>query len=93
MYRITELLSLEERRTKAEAIILSKLRYCLEATSTDRKKDLEMLQSVQSQAARWVLGRGRRGWSEAAVLAEYLSALDALDGSESVREEVTRELV
>ena len=63
LYRITEHLSVNERKIKAEVVIMSKLRYCLESTSTGRKKDLEALQGVQSQAARWVLGKGRIGWS------------------------------
>ena len=63
LYRITELLNVNERKIKAESVIMSKLRYCLEATSTGRKKDLLALQGVQSQAARWVLGKGRLGWS------------------------------
>ena len=68
LYRITELLSIGERKIKAESVIMSKLRYCLESTSTGRKKDLEALQGVQSQAARWVLGKGRHGWSLTAGL-------------------------
>ena len=39
-YRITELLSIEKRKTKEESVIMSKLEYCLEATSTGRKKVL-----------------------------------------------------
>ena len=68
LYRITELLSVGERKIKAESVILSKLEYCLEATSTGRKRDLEALQGMQSQAARWVLGRRRLGWSLTAGL-------------------------
>ena len=74
LYRITELLSVKERKIKAEAVIISKLRYCLESTSTGRKKDLKALQGVQSQAARWVLGKGRIGWSLTAGL-KQLSGL------------------
>ena len=70
LYRVTSLLSQEERKIKAEAVILSKLRYCLEATSTGRKRDLEALQSIQSQTARWVLGRSRLNWSLSGGLKE-----------------------
>ena len=68
LYRVTELLSVKERQIKAESVIMSKLMYCLESTCTGRKKDLEALQGVQSQAARWVLGKGRLGWSLTAGL-------------------------
>lgn len=68
LYKITELLSVEERKTKAESVIMSKLQYCLESTSTGRKKDLATLQGMQSQAARWVLGKRRLGWSLTAGL-------------------------
>ena len=59
---------IEERKTKAESVIMSKLQYCLESTSTGRKKDLATLQGMQSQAARWVLGKRRLGWSLTAGL-------------------------
>ena len=68
LYRVTDLLNVGERKIKAESVIMSKLRYCLESTSTGRKKDLESLQGLQSQAARWVLGKGRLGWSLTAGL-------------------------
>ena len=55
LWRCTEVLGQDERKTKAECIILSRLYYCLETTSTGIKSNMERLQGVQSSAARWVL--------------------------------------
>ena len=58
-----EYLNKYQRKMKAEGIIISRLRYCLEVVSTGRKVELEKLQGVQSAAARWVLQTRRRDWS------------------------------
>ena len=53
----------DQRKTKAEGVILSRISYCLEVVSQGRKADLERLQSVQSKAARWVLQTRKQDWS------------------------------
>ena len=63
LWRCTEVLGESERKTKAEWIILSRLFYCLETTSTGLKSNMEKLQGVQSSAARWVLQTKRMNWS------------------------------
>lgn len=63
LWRCTEILGQEERKTKAECIILPRLYYCLETTSTGIKSNMEKLQGVQSAAARWVLQTRRKDWS------------------------------
>ena len=63
LWRCTEVLGQEERKTKVECIILSRLYYCLETTSTGIKNNMERLQGVQSSAARWVLQIKRKDWS------------------------------
>ena len=57
------MLNKEQRKKKAEGIILSRLNYCIELVSQGRKEDLERLQSCQSKAARWVLQTRKRNWS------------------------------
>ena len=51
-----------QRKLKAESVILTRLSYCLEVTSTGRKCDMEKLQGVQSAAARWVSQTRKRDW-------------------------------
>ena len=63
LWKCTGLLRKDQRKVKAEGIILSRLNYCLEVVSQGRKSDLERLQSVQSKAARWVLQTRRKDWS------------------------------
>ena len=63
LWRCTDILGQDERKIKAESIILSRLYYCLETTSTGIKSNMEKLQGVQSAAARWVLQTRRRDWS------------------------------
>ena len=63
LWRCTSVLNKDQRKTKAEGIILSRLFYCLETTSTGLKSNMERLQGVQSAAARWVLQVRRRDWS------------------------------
>ena len=46
LWRCTEVLRESERKTKAECIILSRLCYCLETTSTGLKSNMEKLQGV-----------------------------------------------
>ena len=63
LWRCTDILGQDERKVKAECIILSRLYYCLETTSTGIKSNMEKLQGVQSAAARWVLQTRRKDWS------------------------------
>ena len=63
LWKCTNLLNREQRKRKAEGIILSRLNYCIELVSQGRKEDLEKLQSSQSKAARWVLQTRKRDWS------------------------------
>ena len=63
LWKCTDLLKKEQRKTKAEGIILSRLGYCIEVVSSGNKKDLERMQSVQSAAARWVLQTRKKDWS------------------------------
>ena len=89
LWKITNLLRKDQREVKAEAIILSRLTYCLEKTSTGRKYDMERLQGVQSAAARWVLQTRKRdwrmkqglkklGWLSICQHAAYMSILSAM---------------
>ena len=48
---------------KAEGIILPRIFYCLETTSTRLKGNMDRLQGIQSAAARWILQIRRRDWS------------------------------
>ena len=63
LWRCTDVLGEDERKSKAECIIMSRLFYCLETTSTGLKSNMEKLQGVQSSAARWVLQTKRIDWS------------------------------
>ena len=63
LWKCTALLRQDQRKIKAEGVILSRLGYCLEVISQGRKTDLERLQSVQSKAARWVLQTRKQDWS------------------------------
>ena len=63
LWRCTSVLRRDQRKTKAEGIILSRLFYCLETTSSRLKANMERLQGIQSAAARWVLQVRRRDWS------------------------------
>ena len=56
------MLNKQQRKTKAEAILMSRLSYCLEVVSTGRKGDMEKMQGVQSAAARWVAQTRKRDW-------------------------------
>ena len=63
LWKCTHLLRQDQRKAKAEGVLLSRLGYCLEVVSQGRKTDLERLQSVQSKAARWVLQIRKQDWS------------------------------
>ena len=63
LWKCTSVLRKDQRKTKAEGIILPRLFYCLEKTSTGLKANMEKLQGIESAAARWVLQRRRRDWS------------------------------
>ena len=89
LWKITNMLRKDQRKVKAEAIILSRLSYCLEITSTGRKNDMERLQGVQSAAARWISQTRRRdwklkkglkklGWLSMCQQAAYMSILSAM---------------
>ena len=62
LWKCTDVLKKQERKTKAEAVIMSRLSYCLEVVSTGRKGDMEKMQGVQSAAARWVAQTRKRDW-------------------------------
>ena len=47
----------------AKAIVVLRLEYALEVTSTGRAKDMQDLQYVKVKLARWALGERRIGWS------------------------------
>ena len=74
LWRCTSVLREHQRKTKAEGIILPRLYFCLETTSTGLKANMERLQGVQSAAARWVMQVRRRDWS----LRQGLKKLDWL---------------
>ena len=89
LWKITNVLRQDQRKLKAEAIILSRLSYCLEVTSTGRNCDMEKLQGVQSAAARWVSqtrkldwrlkkGLKKLGWLSMCQVAAYLSIKSAM---------------
>ena len=61
--KCTSVLRKDQRKTKAQGIILPRLFYCLETTSTGLKENMEKLQGVESAAARWVLKTRRQDWS------------------------------
>ena len=63
LWKCTSVLRKDQRKTKAEGIILPRLFYCLETVSTGTKANMEKLQGVESAAARWVLQTRRRDWS------------------------------
>ena len=63
LWKCTGLMRRDQRKTKAEGVVLSRLNYCIEVVSQGRQKDLEKLQSVQSAAARWVLQTRKKDWS------------------------------
>ena len=63
LWKCTAYLTQQQRKVKAEGILLSRLTYCLEVISSGRKVDLEKLQGIQGAAARWVLQTRKRDWS------------------------------
>ena len=63
LWKCTSVLREDQRKTKAEGIILPRIFYCLETTSTGLKGNMERLQGIESAAARWVLQIRRRDWS------------------------------
>ena len=63
LWKCTSVLRENQRKTKAEGIILPRIFYCLETTSTRLKGNMERLQGIQSAAARWILQIRRRDWS------------------------------
>ena len=50
LWRCTSVLNRDQRKTKAEGIVLSRLFYCLETTSTGLISNMERLQGVQDAA-------------------------------------------
>ena len=62
LWKVTNVLRKEQQKIKAATIILSRLLYSLEVTSTGRKCDMEKLQGVQSAAAIWVSQTRRLDW-------------------------------
>ena len=63
LWKCTSVLRQDQRKIKAEGIILPRIFYCLETISTGIKANMEKLQGVESAAARWVLQRRRLDWS------------------------------
>ena len=63
LWKCTEFLKQNQRKVKAEGVIMSRLTYCLEVVSCGRKAELEKMQGMQSAAARWVLQTRKRDWS------------------------------
>ena len=63
LWKCTAYLKQHQRKVKGQGILLSRLTYCLEVTSTGRKAELEKLRGVQGAAARWILQTRKRDWS------------------------------
>ena len=89
LWKCTHLFRKDQRKTKAEGVIFSRLNYCIEVVSQGRKVDLERLQSVQTKSARWVIqtrlqvwslrgGLKKLGWLSMAQQAAYVSIKTAL---------------
>ena len=60
---VQTLVTKTRRKELAQSIVISRLEYALEVTSTGRAKDLQDLQYLKVKLARWVLGARRLGWS------------------------------
>ena len=60
---IQTLVTKSRRKELAQSIVVSRLEYALEVTSTGRAKDMQDLQYLKVKLARWVLGARRLGWS------------------------------
>ena len=60
---IQTLITKNRRKELAQSIVVSRLEYALEVTSTGRAKDMQDLQYLKVKLARWVLGARRLGWS------------------------------
>ena len=63
LYKINREVGREEKKKLAEGIIVSKLRYAIEVTSSGSESSLNRLQSMQSKTARFILGTPRKEWS------------------------------
>ena len=85
LWKCTSLLRQDQRKAKAEGVILSRIGYCLEVVSQGRKTDLERLQSVQSKAARWMLQVRKQDWSLRGGLRSYNKKVLVQQKSEMVR--------
>ena len=57
------LVTKKKRKELAQSIVLSRLEYAMEVTSTGRNKNMQELQYLKVKLARWVLGARRLGWS------------------------------
>ena len=60
---VQTLVTKSRRMELAQSIVISRLEYALEVTSTGRAKDMQDLQYLKVKLARWVLGARRLGWS------------------------------
>ena len=60
---VQTLVTKRRRKELAQSIVMSRLEYALEVTSTGRAKDMQDLQYLKVKLARWVLGARRLGWS------------------------------
>ena len=63
LWKCTSVLRKDQRKIKPEGIILPRLFYCLETTSTGLNANMEKLQGIESAAAWWVLQQRRIDWS------------------------------
>ena len=63
LYKVINCTSEEDRKKLAESVIRSKLRFAIEVVSAGADKQVDRLERMQSKTARWVLKRGRIGWS------------------------------
>ena len=60
---VQTLVTKKKRKELAQSIVLSRLEYAMEVTSTGRNKNMQELQYLKVKLARWVLGARRLGWS------------------------------
>ena len=60
--RLRGVATMEQRKTLAEGVILSRLNQHLEVVSMGRRVDLAKLQSMQNRTMRWVTGEGMRAF-------------------------------
>ena len=62
LMRLRGVATMEQRKTLAEGVILSRLNQHLEVVSMGRRADLAKLQRMQNRTMRWVTGEGMRAF-------------------------------